>query len=67
MTWAALAGMMGKENLAKRADARKVEGKRGPKLRWGLINGDLEREEWRKSAPDRRSWRLLKENVEREK
>ena len=39
LTWAGHAERMGDEKLAKRADAQKVEGKRGergPKLRWAI-------------------------------
>ena len=57
-------GRMGDEKLAKIADAKKMEGKqtRGrPRMRWeDCVERDLERvrEEWRKIAKDRRSWRL---------
>ena len=61
---------MGDEKLAMRAYAQKVDGERrerGLKLRCGLLQRDLEREELRKTATDRRNWRLLIEIVEREK
>ena len=61
----------GEEKLAKRADAQKVEGYGGEEDRncagvW--VKSDLESvgEEWKKVI-DRRNWRLLTENVVREK
>ena len=57
----------------QRADAHKVEGgrRRGrPRLWWEVcIKRNLERvrEEWRTTAIDRRSWRLLIDNVVGEK
>ena len=55
--------------MPKTADAQKVEGKEDRKCDGGLLKRDIEREgdEWTKRAPDRRNWRLLIENVEREK
>ena len=51
---------------------RRWRGKAGKEDRCcdgGLLKRDLEREgeEWRKGAIDRRNWRLLIENVERER
>ena len=63
---------MGDRKMVKRANAQKVEGKgrRGrPRMRWeDCVKRELERvgEEWRTTAKDRRSWRLVKENVVRE-
>ena len=64
---------MGVETLTKRSDAQKVEGKR----RRGRLSmrmkdcdkGNLERVggEWGTTARDRQSWRLVIENVVREK
>ena len=54
---------MGCEKLAKRADAQTIEGKwrrERPKLRCVIALME-------KRATDRRSWRLLTENVVREK
>ena len=66
MTWPGHAERMVDEKMAKRADAQNMEGKEDD---GGLLKRYIEREEeeWRKSTTDRKSWRLLIENVEREK
>ena len=64
---------MGDENLAKRADAQKAEGKRRRgklKLQWEIALNDIERvgEEWRKRATDRRNFETAdRERNERKK
>ena len=70
-TWAGHGDKGGDEKLAKRADAQKVEGVEARKTEIAMgdcINSYLERvgEEWGEIR-DRRNWRLLTENVVREK
>ena len=69
LKWTDRVERMGDGKLAKRADAKKVEGKGRPKLqKVDCIKRYLERvgEEWRTIIKYRRNWRLLIENVERE-
>ena len=53
---------MGDEKLAKRAGGQEVEGKEDRNCDGDCLR-DIERkrEEWRKSAIERRNWRLLRE------
>ena len=73
LIWARHVDRIGDDKFAKRGDAQKVEGKRRrgrPRMRWeDWVKRDLERVggEWRTTAKDRRSWRLVTENVVREK
>ena len=69
LKWAGHVERMGDETLAKRADVQKVGGKEMRKTenvmggRKALRVGG----EWRTTARDRRSWRLLMEKAVREK
>ena len=70
LKWVGHVERMGDEKLAKGADAQKVEGEmRWGKLRANCVTRDLERVggEWRTTARDRRSWRVLTDNAMREK
>ena len=73
LNWTRHVERMGDEKLAKKADAQKVEGKRRrrrPRMRWeDCVKRGLERVggEWRRTAKDRRSWRLVIEDAVREK
>ena len=69
LTWAGHAKRVGDDKLGMRADAQKVEekrGERGPKMRWGTAYERPRkiRRKWRKGATDRKNSRLLKENVD---
>ena len=73
LKWGGFVERIGEEKLAQRSDAQKVEGKRRrgrPRMQWeDWVKRDLERVggEWRTTARDRRSWRLLIKNAVREK
>ena len=69
LKWVGHAERLGDDKLTQRADAQKMKGKRRPgwpRLRWeDCVKRDVEKvgEGGRITARDRRSWRLLTENV----